>query len=95
MKYLAMRDDEGDNKDGEEGGGGGDGSGGDGERQLVKDGAALIWNGYSLEKDGKNEAQVLRLTWLTTHACERDAGAPSSPDDASKSWGFFTWFVVL
>jgi autophagy-related protein 27 len=36
---------------------------------------------------------VLRLEWLTKHACEDE----KEKEDAEKSshWGFFTWFILM
>lgn len=55
------------------------------ERQLKKDGAALIWNGRKSE----NGYDELRLRWQTKYACVADK------PDASSHWGFFTWLVIL
>ncbi|KOS22400.1 Autophagy-related protein 27 [Escovopsis weberi] len=85
-----------------DGGKGGDGDDEEGdssiEHQLKLDGAALIWESYGKEDD----ADVLRLTWHTQHACEkRDGGKDGSSGggeeggDASSNWGFFTWFIIL
>jgi len=62
------------------------------EHQLKKDGAALIWESYKEEKD----ADVLRMTWYTKHACEdkRDSGDEDA-DDSGASWGFFTWIFII
>ncbi|KAJ4306669.1 type II membrane protein [Collariella sp. IMI 366227] len=62
------------------------------EQQLIKDGAALVWNGYKHEKDKNGEVDTLYLTWYTKHACDAAVGAP---DQESQHWGFFTWFVIL
>ncbi|KAH0523202.1 hypothetical protein TsFJ059_008245 [Trichoderma semiorbis] len=64
------------------------------EHQLKNENAALIWEDYAKEKD----ADVLRLTWYTKHACEkRDGGKDEDkePSDSSASWGFFAWFVII
>jgi len=40
-----------------------------------------------------NNADILRLTWRTRHACE---GAKDEKDaEESSHWGFFTWFVLI
>ncbi|KAH7320873.1 autophagy-related protein 27 [Stachybotrys elegans] len=65
------------------------------EHQLLKDGAALIWESYSQVKD----EDILRLTWNTTYACEKRDGGKDNGNDgdggASSHWGFFTWFVII
>lgn len=41
-----------------------------------------------------DDTYVLRLDWRTKYACdnyEEENGSPSS----SKSWGFFTWLIVM
>ncbi|KAK0626952.1 autophagy-related protein 27 [Immersiella caudata] len=60
------------------------------EKQLKKEGAALIWEGYKRE----GEVDTLFLTWNTEHACEK-AVEDKPPADESRHWGFFTWLVVL
>ncbi|KAL2175235.1 autophagy-related protein 27 [Thermothelomyces heterothallicus CBS 202.75] len=63
------------------------------EKQLKKDGAALIWGGYKRGKDADGgEMDTLYLTWYTKHACD---AAVDEPAEESKGWSFFTWFVVL
>ncbi|KAK0651494.1 autophagy-related protein 27 [Cercophora newfieldiana] len=60
------------------------------EKQLKKEGAALVWEGYKRE----GNVDTLYLTWTTEHACFQAAdGKP--PVDESHSWGFFTWLVIL
>ena len=63
------------------------------ERQLKKEGAALIWESYGREK-GDND--VLRLTWRTKYACEstRDDGNGDEVETGAH-WGFFTWLVIM
>lgn len=40
-----------------------------------------------------NDADILRLTWETRHACE---GVKDEKDaEESSHWGFFTWFVLM
>ncbi|KAL2258339.1 hypothetical protein VTK26DRAFT_8384 [Humicola hyalothermophila] len=65
------------------------------ERQLKKDGAALVWEGYKREKDqdGK-DMDTLYLTWYTKFVCS-DAVDQPEPVQESSHWGFFTWFVIL
>ena len=43
-------------------------------------------------KDGK--MKVLRLNWRTKFACENYKNGNGS-EDASESWGFFTWFILM
>ena len=63
------------------------------EKQLKKDGAALIWGGYKREKDGNgDDMDTLHLTWYTKHACD---AAVDEPVGESTHWGFFTWLVIL
>ncbi|KAG6161675.1 hypothetical protein E4U22_007316 [Claviceps purpurea] len=97
-EMLRRRDDRGDDKrdDGDNDGGNQDKS--FPEHQLKKENAALIWESYGPEKD----ADVLRLTWHTKHACEKREGNDGDGDDKkgdggdeSTHWGFFTWFVVI
>ncbi|KAK0662948.1 putative autophagy protein Atg27 [Cercophora samala] len=67
------------------------------ERQLKKEGAALVWEGY--KSDG--EVDTLSLTWYTKFVCDKAVGDEpekgKEPADGGESahWGFFTWFVVL
>jgi hypothetical protein len=70
------------------------------EKQLKKDGAALVWEGYRREKDdsGSGEMDTLYLTWYTKHVCDQAAEQPKQPENGggeSKHWGFFTWFYFL
>ncbi|KAK0704760.1 autophagy-related protein 27 [Lasiosphaeris hirsuta] len=64
------------------------------ETQRKKDGAALIWEGYKFSQtpEGK-ELNTLFLTWYTKHACEK--AVVDEPIEESRSWGFFTWIVIL
>jgi hypothetical protein len=63
------------------------------EKQLKKDGAALVWEGYKREKDADGgDMDTLYLTWYTKHACD---AAVDEPVAESKHWGFFTWVVIL
>lgn len=61
------------------------------EKQLAKEGAALVWNGYKRSADG--EKDTLYLTWHTEHACLK--AADEKPSAGSAGWGFFTWLIVL
>ncbi|KAK3906474.1 autophagy-related protein 27 [Staphylotrichum tortipilum] len=65
------------------------------EKQLKKDGAALVWEGYKREKgtDGA-DMDTLYLTWYTKHACDAAVDEPP-PAKESQSWGIFTWLVIL
>lgn len=46
-----------------------------------------------LDKD-KGDADILRLTWLTKHACE-NGPKDDKEDKKSSHWGFFTWFIIV
>lgn len=61
------------------------------EHQLLKEGAALIFDSYRPMADNGN-VDVLRMTWHTKYACE-DLPADEYPQ--SEHWGFFTWLVIL
>lgn len=62
------------------------------EHQLKKDDAALVWESFKEEKD----ADVLRMTWYTKHACEdKRSDDGDGGDSASTSWGFFTWLFII
>lgn len=69
-------------------------AGGFPERQLKKENAALIWEGYKRSPDDK--VDTLFLTWHTKHACEKaaDGGNGDGPAE-STHWGFFTWMFML
>lgn len=77
---------------------GGDGNGDDkepkptGPVQLGPEDRALIFESYGALDSDKN-IDVLRLTWKTKHACEN--AADNGDEMPSKSWGFFTWIVIL
>lgn len=60
------------------------------ERQLKKENAALIWEGYNRQEG----SDTLQLTWYTKYACETSV-PDDKPEDASRRWGFFTWMVIL
>jgi len=60
------------------------------EKQLKKDNAALIWDGY--KRDG--DVDTLFLTWYTQHVCEK-SNSEQPPADESHHWGFFTWVIIL
>lgn len=59
------------------------------ERQLKKENAALIWEGYTRQGD----VDTLQVTWYTKYACE--SSVPGDNTDTSSHWGFFTWLVIL
>jgi hypothetical protein len=82
-----------DGKKEEEGDGGGLDEVGWVEKQLKKDNASLIWEGYTRT----DNVDTLQLTWYTKYACEQRAPdeGDKPPVDESKSWGFFTWLVIL
>lgn len=58
------------------------------EKQLLNEGAALIFDKYSNE--GTQPTGTLRLTWKTKYACQSVARG-----DGTRSWGPFTWFIIL
>ncbi|PPJ58685.1 hypothetical protein CBER1_03995 [Cercospora berteroae] len=67
-----------------------DGEDGDDKQEPLPDldeGKALQLISYEDESD----VGVLRLEWKTKYACENAEKPPSS----SKSWGFFTWFLII
>merc|ERR1712000_678909 len=87
----AKRDDK---KDGDENNDDDDGTESGVEHQLKKEGAALVWEGYSVNE--KKDADVLRLTWYTKHACEsREDSGDDGDSDNSSHRGFFTWMVII
>lgn len=71
------------------------------EQFKKKDGkTALVWEGYKHEGD----VDTLVLRWGTGIVCEKKEGGDKGkegdkPKDGgeqeSRSWGFFTWFVIL
>lgn len=74
-----------------------------GEKQLLKDGAALLFDGYGPGEGADKDVRVLKLTWRTKEACEskrdeggdRDDGGKEDDGRGTTHWGFFTWFVVM
>lgn len=63
------------------------------EKQLKKEGAALVWEGYKREKDASGgDMDTLYLTWYTKHVCD---AAVDEPVGETKHWGLFTWLVIL
>ncbi|KAK3298013.1 autophagy-related protein 27 [Chaetomium fimeti] len=64
------------------------------EKQLKKDGAALVWEGYKRESEDGVEVDTLYLTWYTKHVCDSAVDEPE-PAKESSHWGFFTWLVIL
>ncbi|KAK4215013.1 autophagy-related protein 27 [Rhypophila decipiens] len=69
-----------------------DGDDGFPERQLKKENAALIWDGYKRSPDDK--VDTLFLTWHTKYACEKDVDGGNGPSE-STHWGVFTWMFML
>lgn len=69
-----------------------DGEDGFPERQLKKENAALIWEGYKRSPDDK--VDTLFLTWHTKFACEKAVDGGDGPSE-STHWGFFTWMFML
>jgi autophagy-related protein 27 len=74
-----------------------------GEKQLLKDGAALLFDGYGPGEGKDKDVRVLKLTWRTKEACngkrddggDRDDGGKDDDGRGTTHWGFFTWFVVM
>lgn len=64
----------------------------DGDKE--KNESSLQFVSYKFEEDGKSETEVLRLNWRTKYACEGQTEHTPSPSK-SKSWGFFTWFLIM
>jgi autophagy-related protein 27 len=54
-------------------------------------GAGLSYVSYELEDVRTVKWKVLRLEWRTKYACEDAAGSAAG----SKSWGFFTWIILM
>ncbi|KAK5660659.1 hypothetical protein OQA88_12023 [Cercophora sp. LCS_1] len=67
---------------------------GEPERQLKKDDAALVWEGYKRTTESEKDVDTLFLAWHTKYACESVADE-KPPVSESSGWGFFTWFIVL
>lgn len=42
-----------------------------------------------------DETDVLRLEWLTKHACEDAKDGGGGDENRSRHWGFFTWFIIV
>ncbi|KAI1374766.1 autophagy-related protein 27 [Hypoxylon crocopeplum] len=102
MNPLLFRAEDEDGGDGGEGDGS-DGDNGDGGDEMPKDvqlgvenDPSLIFNSYEPLADDSN-VDVLRLTWLSSYACEErdDDGSDDGPEQPSPHWGFFTWLVIL
>jgi len=83
---------DGGDKGGDEDKGGAGDEAGWTERQLKKENAALVWEGYTRQADSNVDS--LQLTWYTKYACESSV-PEDKPDYASSHWGFFTWMVIL
>ncbi|KAJ9138675.1 Autophagy-related protein 27 [Pleurostoma richardsiae] len=65
----------------------------DGEKQLLKENASLIFESYGPLSENSN-VDVLRLTWQTKYACESTRDDEGSGEE-SAHWGFFTWLVII
>ena len=67
---------------------------GDGDGEEESDGEAddSSLQFISYKEEGDN-TEVLRLTWKTKHACERDVDSGSG--SKSSHWGFFTWMIIM
>ncbi|KAI4731650.1 hypothetical protein E4T49_00414 [Aureobasidium sp. EXF-10728] len=65
------------------------------EEKPVED-ASLKLISYRSEGEGDAEFDVLRLQWKTKYACEgMTEHKPTSGNNSSKHWGFFTWFLII
>jgi hypothetical protein len=53
--------------------------------------AGLTYVSYDLEDVRAEKWDVLRLEWHTKYACEGAVGTAAG----SKSWGFFTWIILM
>lgn len=64
--------------------------------QLMKDGAALIFESYG-PASSDSKMDELRLTWYTSAACidKRDDGSGAGGGDDGSHWGFFTWLIIM
>lgn len=58
--------------------------------EKADDASSLRFISYGHEEDLGSD--VLRLEWLTKHACE---GFEGDDESKSNSWGFFTWLIIL
>lgn len=92
QKGEEKKEEEGGDKDKDKDNGGAEDEVGWTERQLKKEGAALVWEGYTRLADGN--VDTLQLTWYTKYACENSV-PDDKPDDPSRHWGFFTWMIIL
>ncbi|KAF2461970.1 autophagy-related protein 27 [Lineolata rhizophorae] len=73
--------------------GDGDDSGDDDDADDPEDDhRSLKFISYKVE--GEDNIMVLRLSWLTKHACERDTN-DGNGSSGSGHWGFFTWFIII
>ena len=67
----------------------------DDKEEPVED-ASLKLISYRSEGQGDSEFDVLRLEWKTKYACEgMTEHKPSSGNNSSSHWGFFTWFLIM
>ncbi|KAI9842576.1 MAG: hypothetical protein M1838_003076 [Thelocarpon superellum] len=63
------------------------------EDEPDTEGQNLRFISYGPVDDEESQEDVLRLEWLTKHACE-DA-MNGDDDDSNGHWGFFTWFIIM
>ena len=65
--------------------------------QLIKDGAALVFDGYGPASGADSKTDELRLTWYTEAACvdKRDDGSGGAGGDSGSHWGLFTWLTIM
>ncbi|KAE9977140.1 hypothetical protein EG328_002203 [Venturia inaequalis] len=55
--------------------------------------APMKFISYKNEESGKEDWDVLRISWNTKYACEDAINDP--PPNKESSWGFFTWFIII
>lgn len=60
--------------------------------EAEDDGRDLQYVSYGPVETKDGIMQVLRLNWKTKYACEDYQGGDG---DSSRSWGFFTWFILM
>lgn len=68
----------------------------DGEgKEKEDDGRSLRFISYGRAEDD-DDIDVLRLEWLTKHACDGGAADDGGSEETkSRHWGFFTWFIIV
>ena len=77
--------------DGEDNSDGDDEGSGD---EDLSDTKGLKFVSYGAEKKDGKDLDVLRLEWVTEHACEGRTGKDDS-EHSRNHWGLFTWFIIM